>query len=54
MPDKEKMGRIAAIKNFFEKDGGRKVEVSEFKKLSPEDRQELAELAAIELNVDLT
>jgi len=49
----EKVGRVKAIKLFFEKDGGRKVTVQELKDLSQADRQELAELAAKELGVEL-
>jgi hypothetical protein len=40
------MKRIAAIKTFFETDDGRKVTAAEFKALSPEERDDLAELAA--------
>jgi len=51
--EKEKMKRIGAIKRFFEADGGRKLTVLELKKLTDDDKQELGELAAKELGVEL-
>lgn len=48
------MSRIQAIRMFFEKDGGRKVEMAEFKALSTGDRKELGELAAEKLGVTLS
>ena len=47
----EKITRFAAIKRFFESDGGRKVTMEEMKQL--EERGELAGLAAQELGVEL-
>ena len=35
------MSPVMAIRTYFEKDGGRKVEMSEFRALSPADRKEL-------------
>ena len=35
------MGRIKAIKEFFQQDGGRKVTMEELKELTTEDRDEL-------------
>lgn len=51
--EKEKIGRVKAIKDFFEADGGRKVTTAELKELSNADRQELAELCAVELGREL-
>ena len=48
------MTRVAAIRTYFEKDGGRKVNFSEIKELTAEDREELATAAARELGVELT
>lgn len=39
------LSNVTLIKKFFEMDGGRKVEMSEMKALTPEDRQELGLLA---------
>lgn len=47
------MTRVQAIKTFFESDGGRRVSMDEMKALTPEDRKELAELAAEKLGVTL-
>ena len=44
---------VKAIKTFFEKDGGRKVSVSELKALSPTERKELGILAAQALGLEL-
>jgi hypothetical protein len=49
----EVIGRVKAIKLFFEADGGRKVTVPELKSLTEQDRQELAELCAAELGKKL-
>lgn len=49
----EQMTAIVAIKKFFESDGGRKIEMKELQALSSEERQQLAKLAAVELNVEL-
>lgn len=48
-----KLTRTAAIKRFFEDDGGRKVTVDELKKLSPEDRQELGTMCAQALGAEI-
>lgn len=47
------MTKFKAIKTFFEADGGRRVGMDELKALSEKDRQELGELAAKELGVEL-
>ena len=53
------MGRIEAIKTFFERkdsispNGGRKVSMTEFKALEQADREELSQLAAAELGVEI-
>lgn len=47
------MTGIKAIKVYFEQDDGRRVSLDELKTLSLKDRQELAELAAVELGVKL-
>lgn len=39
------MTNVAAIRAFFEANGGRKVTMDEVKALSAEDRQELGDLA---------
>lgn len=43
------MSNVSAIKRFFELDGGRQVTMAEMKALTKEDREELGELARIEL-----
>lgn len=48
-----KVSSVAAIKEFFEKDGGRKVDMAEFRALSQEERQQLAALCAKALGVEL-
>ena len=48
------MGRIEAIKTFFESNGGRKIQMAELKALSQAEREELATLAAKELGVEIT
>lgn len=60
MADMKKMGRIAAIKAYFEDVAhkvhgkwGRKVEMAEFKAFTPEERLEVAEMCAAELGVEL-
>ncbi len=50
---KDKIKGVIAIKEFFEKDGGRKISVSELKELSPEDRRELGKLSAEALGKEL-
>lgn len=40
---------VQAIKEFFEANGGRKVEMSEMKALSRDEREELGRLAAAAL-----
>lgn len=48
----EKMSNVAAIRKYFEQEpNGRKVEMSELKALSMEDREELGTLARKELGV---
>lgn len=49
----EKLNSISAIKKFFEADGGRKVEMSEFRALSIPERTELAKLCCAALGVEL-
>jgi hypothetical protein len=49
----ESMTNAAAIKTFFEKDGGRKITMQELKDCSPADRQELGKLAAEQLGVTI-
>lgn len=50
------MSKIEAIRAFFEKDGGRKVETRELMELrkAPASYDELAALAAAALGVELT
>jgi hypothetical protein len=43
------IGKIEAIKKFFEAGGGRKLAMSELQALTPAERQELAVLCAVEL-----
>ena len=43
------MKAVPAIKRYFESNGGRKIEMSELKELTHEERQELGEMAAVEL-----
>ena len=50
----EKMSKMKAIREYFEKDNGRKVSLAELKALTPEDREELSTLAATELGIELT
>ncbi len=47
------MKKITCIKEYFERNGGRQVSLEELKALSDKDRQELAELAAREMGVEL-
>ena len=47
------IARLAAIKRYFELDGGRPIKTEEIKALTPDDREELAQLAAIELKEEL-
>lgn len=52
----EKITKLAAIKSFFEADGGKKVEMSElvkFKKDDPDGVEELGQLAAAALGKEL-
>lgn len=49
----EKITAVKAIKTFFEKDDGRKVEVRELKDLSPQERKELGEMCATALGMKL-
>ena len=53
------MNRITAIKTYFEQDdkvspgGGRRVEMAELKALTSEERDELGELCAVALGIEL-
>jgi hypothetical protein len=47
------MTNIAAIKAFFEADGGRKIEMNEMRALTVEERAELAQMCAKALGVEL-
>lgn len=49
----EKLNSISAIKKFFEADGGRKVEMSEFRALSMQERHELASMCCKALGCEL-
>ncbi len=49
----ETISKVAAIKRYFELDGGRQLKMDELKQLTAEDREELAKLAAKELGVEL-
>lgn len=49
----EKISKVAAIKRYFEADGGRKLEMKELQALSKEDREWLAVEAAKVLGVEL-
>lgn len=52
--DKPKVKKLAAIRQFFEAGGGRKVTMEEFKELiAAKGSEELAQLAAVELGVEL-
>lgn len=44
---------VKAVRDYFEADGGRKVNMAELKALSKEDRIELGALAAIELGTTI-
>lgn len=49
------MKTVEAIQTYFSAEPhGRKVQISEFKELTAEDRRELAELACKELGVEYT
>jgi hypothetical protein len=52
--EKPKMSRIEIIKTFFELEGGPKVTIAELKNSSRDDREELAQLASIELGVEVS
>jgi len=43
------LGKVEAIKKFFEANGGRKLTMVELQALKPEERAELAQLCAVEL-----
>jgi len=45
------MNRIQTIQAYFAMNGGRPVTLQEMKALTPEDRKELAELAAKEMGL---
>ena len=53
MPEKEDMSNVKAIREYFSTGKfGRKVEMSELKELSLEDREELGNLARKELETN--
>ena len=43
--EKKEISNLAAIRIYFQKDGGRKIEMSELKALTPNDRDELGRLS---------
>lgn len=47
------MTTIAAIKAFFEADGGRKISMDEMRALTSDERAELGQLCAKALGVEL-
>ncbi len=47
------LGKIEAIKKFFEANGGKPLSMTELKALSVEEREQLAILAAKELGQEL-
>lgn len=49
----ETISNVTAIKKFFEKDGGRPVDMKELRALAPADRTELGALAAKELGCEI-
>lgn len=55
----QKMSSVQAIKGFFERDdkhspgGGKKIDMTDLKTLSPEARKELGELCAKEIGVEI-
>jgi hypothetical protein len=49
----EKLNPVQALKAFFEADGGRPLTLEELKKLTSEERRELAELAAKAMGIEL-
>jgi hypothetical protein len=48
-----KMTRVKALREFFEQDGGRRLTMEELKDLPKEDREELGNLAAEALGVEI-
>jgi hypothetical protein len=42
---KKEISNLAAIRTYFQKDGGRKVEMAELKALTPNERDELGKLS---------
>lgn len=48
------MTNVQAIKAFFEQDGSRRITMDELKALSPTERQDLGQLCALALGVELT
>lgn len=55
MDEKRKMTNIQAITEFMVRDGGKKPDIHEFKKLTREDRDELGALSAAALgDVEIT
>ena len=53
MSEQKEVGRIEAIKLFFESNGGRKVTMEELKVLKASDRDELGTLCAERLGLKL-
>ena len=49
----EQVSRVVAIKKYFEQGEGERVTMNELSKLTIEDREELATLAAVELGVEI-
>jgi hypothetical protein len=47
--DVTNMSNVVAIKRFFELNGGKKVNIIEIQQLTSADKQELGELARVEL-----
>lgn len=45
--------QLKAIREFFEKNGGRKTTIQELKALTEKDKEEMAPLCAKELGVEL-
>ena len=53
MAEQKKNTSVGVIRMFFEADGGRRVSLKELQALAIEERQELAQLCAKELGVEL-
>jgi hypothetical protein len=50
----EKVGNVAAIKRYFEADGGKKVTMDEMKALTAADRDELGAACAAALGLEIS